>query len=415
VKSPGKVILIANNFPPIRGGSAVVYDNLAKYSGGRIIVIAPQVNYTDGLPIIGWREHDRMASYRVIRLRQLRTVIKTPSWRGYFGKLLFRASDLAIRLRLIRLLLKLIRTESIDAVCIGELMASGWLISLLRRVSIVRILVYVHGEEITTEDPYDGAHERARRALLGADRIIAVSRFTLDAVRDLLGAEADGKISLVENGVDSSRFCSRGKRPDLVELYQLQDRFVFVSVCRLLEKKGIDHAIRAFAKVVRRHPECRYLVVGTGPYEDQLRDIAATAGVTDSMVFAGDVPDEDLAEHYCLGDVFVMPNRQLPNGDTEGFGLVFLEANSCGIPVIAGRDGGSRDAVQHGTNGLVVDGGSIDEIAAAMLTLRENTALREALRHGGLGTAAAANWRRKAGIFLRLCARAEPTDEYQVE
>jgi phosphatidylinositol alpha-1,6-mannosyltransferase len=194
-----------------------------------------------------------------------------------------------------------------------------------------------------------------------------------------------------------------GKRPDLVALYRLQGAFVYVSVSRLLEKKGIDHAIRAFAAVAQRHRECRYVVVGTGPYEETLRRTAIEAGVADSVVFAGEVCDEDLVAHYCLGDVFVMPNRQLPNGDTEGFGLVFLEANSCGIPVIAGRDGGSRDAVQHGVNGLIVNGSSIEEITTAMLSLREDVALRERLKHRAVEIATAAGWRNKAEAFLKLC------------
>jgi phosphatidylinositol alpha-1,6-mannosyltransferase len=200
-----------------------------------------------------------------------------------------------------------------------------------------------------------------------------------------------------------------GKRWDLVELYRLQGGFVFVSVCRLLEKKGIDHAIGAFAAVHARHPECRYVIVGTGPYEDALRRCAAATGAEAGIVFAGEVADDDLVAHYCLGDVFVMPNRELANGDTEGFGLVFLEANSCGIPVIAGRDGGSRDAVQDGVNGLIVDGGSIDDIAAAMLALREDDALREGLRSRALQIAGAADWRGKAEAFLQLCTGAEPS------
>ncbi|MDE2576728.1 MAG: glycosyltransferase family 4 protein, partial [Rhodospirillales bacterium] len=93
------ILLIANNFPPVRGGSAVVYDNLARGAGGRIIVLAPSIAYTDGLPTIGWREHDRMASYRVIRLPLLRTVLDGGG-EGWLRRQRFRAADLLIRLRL---------------------------------------------------------------------------------------------------------------------------------------------------------------------------------------------------------------------------------------------------------------------------------------------------------------------------
>ena len=114
--------------------------------------------------------------------------------------------------------------------------------------------------------------------------------------------------------------------------------------------------------------------------------------------------DDDLVDHYRLGDVFIMPNRELANGDTEGFGLVFLEANSCGLPVIAGRDGGSTDAVCHGQNGLVVNGNSVADIAAAMAALLFDASLRAKLREGARAMAAAADWKEKAALFMRWWA-----------
>jgi phosphatidylinositol alpha-1,6-mannosyltransferase len=274
---------------------------------------------------------------------------------------------------------------------------------MFRFVPGVRTVSYVHGEEITTEDLYDREHVRGRRALQNSDAIIVVSRFTQQAVQRLLGSHAPAKVSLLENGVDGGRF-HPGPRPDeLIELYRLHNCFVFVSVCRLLEKKGVDHAIRAFAQVVARYPDTRYLIVGTGPYAETLRALAQELRLSDQVVFVGQVAEDELADHYRLGDVFIMPNRELPNGDTEGFGLVFLEANSCGLPVIAGRDGGSTDAVQDGGNGLVVNGHSVDDIAAAMLRLKEDPDLRARLRAQGLMVAARAGWAEKARAFLAIC------------
>ena len=399
----GKILLVVNNFPPVRGGSAVVYDNLARYAGGRVLVLAPRTNYADGLPLIGWREHDRRAPFPILRLDLLRTVIDAPRGR-WFGKLRFRLQDIAIRLRLAATVLYLIARRRITAVCLGELLASGWLVGLLCRVPGVTTMVYVHGEEITTDDPYDPDQQRRRRALCGVDRIIVVSRFTLNAVQKLLGAEDTARITLIENGVDTARFRPTPKRLDLVQLYRLEGCFVFVSVCRLLEKKGIDQAIRAFAAIVPERPESRLLIVGQGPYRARLEEIAGEMGITDKIVFTGLVPEEDLVDHYGLGDVFVMPNRALPDGDTEGFGLVFLEANSCGLPVIAGRDGGSTDAVKDGVNGLVVDGRSVAAIADAMARLHDDAELRETLRRQGLATAAAAGWEGKSMAFLHLAS-----------
>lgn len=400
-----RILLVANNFPPVRGGSAVVYDNLARFSRGQIEVLAPKLNYLDGLPLIGWREHDRRARFRTTRVSLLRTVIPPGNRDGPLWRWLLVLSDLRIRLETIVVILWLMMRGGIRTVCIGELLASGWLISLLRRVPGIRLIAYVHGEEITTTDEYDQDNQRRRRALGGASRIVVVSRFTFEAVRQLLGEAAACKISLIANGVDTTRFSPSDKRRDLLELYRLEESFTFVSVCRLLEKKGVDNAIRAFARISRRHPDCRYLIVGSGPYRSTLEAIAAESEVAERVRFAGQVSEDELVDCYRLGDVFVMPNRELPNGDTEGFGLVFLEANACGLPVIAGRDGGSTDAVQHGMNGLVVNGQSVDEIAAAMLVLREDDALREWLRRGALHAAAAAGWPAKAKDFLALCGK----------
>jgi phosphatidylinositol alpha-1,6-mannosyltransferase len=401
------ILLLASNFPPVRGGSAVVYGNLARSLCDRVVVLAPRESYIDGLPLIGWREHDREAPYRIVRCRMLRTRINSGQ-EGRLPKLLFVISDLMIRLRVTSVLARMLLATGARTICVGELLAGGWILQLCRWLPLVRSVVYVHGEEITTRNAYDPDRRRILAALRAADRIVVVSRFTRGAVRALLGPATDAKTTLIENGLDTQRFRPLGKRADLVALYGLADRFVFVSVCRLVEKKGIDNTIRAFVAVRRRYRDCRYLVVGTGPYEAALRRIATEAGVAESVVFAGDVTEEDLVAHYCLGDAFVMPNRALADGDTEGFGLVFLEANGCGLPVIAGRDGGSRDAVQDGVNGLVVDGHSVAAIEAAMLALIGDAALRARLARQGWEVAAEADWRGRAAAFLAVCEGTSP-------
>lgn len=404
LRDHGKVILVANNFAPVRGGSAVVYDNIARQAGGRISILAATRSYHDGNELVGWREHDAGVSYKVVRLPLLRTLLLPGAPPRGFAGARFLATDLAIRISALAALIRLAVRERARTVCVGELIASSWILALLRWAPFIRTVAYVHGEELTTHEAYDPGFRRVRRALADADRIVVVSRFSAQAVNALLGGASRGKVTLIPNGVDGRRFRPRRRRDDLVERYGLRGRFVFVSVCRLLEKKGVDNAIRAFAAVARKHPDSRFLIVGDGPFGSCLRSLAADCGVADQVIFAGPVSEADLADHYCLGDVFVMPNRALANGDTEGFGLVFLEANACGLPVIAGRDGGSTDAVEHRVNGLVVDGASVDEIAEAMFRLREDPAARDELRRGGLARAAAEDWACKATLFLKACA-----------
>lgn len=406
---PAKVLLIANNFPPVRGGSAVVYDNMARAAAGRVDVLAARISYFDGNHQIGWREHDRRAPYHVRRLPLLRTLLHSEPRTGW-RRLRQMAGDLVIRIRLLAAILAMHRRERYAAICLGELLASGWMIGLLRRVLRIRVIPYVHGEEITTRDVYDPGKRRCRAFLEAASGIVVVSRFTEAAVSEMLGAPPADRVRLIENGVANERFTPGPKRPDLLARYGLEGRFVFISVCRLLEKKGVDHAFRAFAALCHEPAadgaEARFLVVGGGAYRPSLEALAAELGIAERVVFAGLVAEEDLVDMYRLGDVFVMPNRALANGDTEGFGLVFLEANACGLPVLAGRDGGSPDAVQDGENGLVVDGNSVAEITAAMRRLRHEPELRERLRRRGREMAQEADWTRRTEAFLAFCTGA---------
>ena len=400
------VLLVVNNFPPVHGGSAVVYGNIARHGGARVAVVAPRLSYADRLPLIGWREHDRHCGCRVLRLPLLRTTLGA-SGRGPLARIAFRADDLVIRLRLVLALVRLLLGTGARTICVGELVASGWLLRLGRLVPRLRMLVYVHGEEITTLDAQPATRARWRRVLLAADRVVVVSRFTEQAVLALLGPEAASRIALIPNGVAGERFRPAPRREDLCRQYGLHG-FTFVSVCRLLEKKGVDNALRAFATIFPEQPDTRFLIVGTGPFESALHALVDELGLRDAVTFAGAVPDAELADHYRAGDVFVMPNRVMPDGDTEGFGLVFLEANACGLPVISGRDGGSTEAVQDGVNGLVVDGHSVPAIAAAMRRLRDDPALFAHLRKGGLAVAADADWGMRVYQFLRLCTPVSP-------
>jgi len=367
-------------------------------------VLAPRLDYRSGRPLPGWQRHDREASYPVIRVRRLRTNL-APRCHGLTTRALAWLDDAALRAALTLRLAWLILHRGIGAVCIGELHANGWILALLRLFPWVVRAVYVHGEEIANRNDYDKDGSRRRCALLAAaQRIVVVSAFTETLVRAHLGEAAKPRLVLIENGVDTARFRARARDPALLARYGLQGCFVFVSVCRLLETKGIDQAIRAFRQVAPRHHDVRFLVVGGGADQTRLAAIAAQCGVADKVVFAGVVANSELTAHCALGDVFAMPNRSLPNGDTEGFGLVFLEANACGVPVIAGDEGGSRDAVRHGESGLRVDGRSVAAIAAAMLDLYDSQPTRDRLRTGGLVRAAASSWGDKASQFVAALA-----------
>jgi phosphatidylinositol alpha-1,6-mannosyltransferase len=133
-------------------------------------------------------------------------------------------------------------------------------------------------------------------------------------------------------------------------------------------RKGQDKVIEALPRIKQAVPQVKYVMVGTGEVHESLIALARQLGVEDSVVFAGNILDQDLAAYYSACDVFLMPCREI-DGDVEGFGIVYLEAGAAGKPVIGGKTGGTDDAIVDGVTGLRVDGTSCDEIADAAIRL----------------------------------------------
>ncbi len=403
VEGTSRCLVVANTFPPVHGGSAIVYDSLARFGGGRVSVLAPQEDYRDGWPIQGWREFDRRAPFKVHRIRLLRTLF-LPEDAGALQRIGGLAADLVIRLSVLRGIWRIVRTEKIAVLCIGELVAGGWLAKACRFAFGLKTVIYIHGEEISTRTRYDEGGQRRRRAFAAADGIVAVSRFTQDTLVRAFGVPP-GKIELVSNGVDLARFVPQPRSAHLTARYGLQGRRVLLTVSRLYARKGMDRVIESLPAVLQRFPDLVYLIVGEGSYRPALESLVAYHDLGRTVVFAGAVPDYELTDHYSLGDVFIMANREMPDGETEGFGLVFLEANACGLPVIAGQAGGSVDAVTDQVNGLVVDGDDTAAIAAAIIRMFEDDGLRQSLRAGGAEVARTSGWDRRVEQFLRFCDR----------
>jgi phosphatidylinositol alpha-1,6-mannosyltransferase len=403
VEGENRCLVVANTFPPVHGGSAIVYDSLARFGGGRVSVLAPQEDYRDGWPIQGWREFDRRAPFNVHRIRLLRTLF-LPEDASALQRIGGLAADLVIRVSVLRGIWRIVRTEKIAVLCIGELVAGGWLAGACRRLFGLKTVIYIHGEEISTRTRYDEGGQRRRRAFAAADGIVAVSRFTQDTLVRGFGVP-DGKIELVSNGVDLDRFVPRPRPNHLMVRYGLEGRRILLTVSRLYARKGMDRVIESLPVVLRRFPDLVYLIVGEGSYRPVLENLVAYHDLGRNVIFAGAVPDYELTEHYSLGDVFIMANREMPDGETEGFGLVFLEANACGLPVIAGKAGGSVDAVTDQVNGLVVDGDDTAAISAAIIRMFEDDGLRESLRAGGADVARASGWDQRVEQFLRFCDR----------
>jgi phosphatidylinositol alpha-1,6-mannosyltransferase len=140
-----------------------------------------------------------------------------------------------------------------------------------------------------------------------------------------------------------------------------------------MPRKGQDVLVQALPLIRRRVPDAALLLVGGGPARHRIERLVDDLGLRAHVVLTGSVPWPELPAHYAAGDVFAMPCRTRLGGlDVEGLGIVFLEAAAVGLPVVAGRSGGSVDAVVDGETGLLVDGGSPTAVADRVAALLED-------------------------------------------
>ncbi|MEL6816136.1 MAG: glycosyltransferase family 4 protein [Cyanobacteria bacterium J06598_3] len=230
-------------------------------------------------------------------------------------------------------------------------------VSGLCRLLRIPYTVLTYGKEVWYELP-----STEKKALQAADRIWTISRYS----RDLACAAnriSPAKFDMLPCVVDGAAFFPAAAAQALIDRYQLQGAKVLTTVARLWPGdiyKGVDVTIRALPKIAEACPTVKYVVIGRGDDQPRLAQLANELGVADRVVFAGFVPDEALVAHYQSADVYVMPSK-------EGFGIVYLEAMACGVPVIAGDDDGSADPVQDGRLGWQVPHRDSDAVAAACI------------------------------------------------
>jgi D-inositol-3-phosphate glycosyltransferase len=229
----------------------------------------------------------------------------------------------------------------------------------------------------------------------GADRIIAPTPVEADDLVDLYGADR-GRIRIVSPGVDASVFAPRPRAEARARLHLSNDRLLLF-VGRLQPFKGPDVAIRALARAVARAPELtRDVVLGVvgGPTgyaqsKDEvarLMALAARSGVGDRVVFFPPQPHQRLADFYSAAEALLVPSR------SESFGLVALEAQACGTPVIAASAGGLRYVVRDGETGFLVLGHDPDRYADRILQLLADPVLAARLSRGAVVHAGRFSW-----------------------
>ncbi len=342
-----RYLILTELFLPTKGGTAVWFDEVYRRLGGKgIHILTAQVP--------GSEAHDKNHPNTIHRLDLARHPWIRPSSLPAYLRLFFRGLRLGLN-------------HDFEAVHAGRVLPEGLVAWAIARLIRRPVVIYAHGEEITTWRRSPRRLKAMTFAYRHADKIIANSDFTRGELIKL-GVSA-GRITIIHPGVDLERFHPDYETADLRASIGLgAEQRLILSVGRLSRRKGFDQVIAALPSLLARGLDVHHALIGIGEDREYLELRARQHGVSERVHFLGHVDAAELPRWYCAADVFAMPNREI-DGDTEGFGMVFIEAAACGTPSVAGLAGGTASAVLDGQTGLRIDGESGQAVADALLAL----------------------------------------------
>lgn len=338
-----KTLLISWDFPPQTGGVARYWGNLCQYlPSGDLVVLAPQN--------IKSNDFDSEQKYIVERTKmKFTSKFVWPKW-----------------LPLVWQVFSLIRKHKIEHILVSEVLPTGTVALLIKWIKKIPYTLSFHGMDIAWAMRQKRKNFLLRLILKNSHSILTNSKYTSKLILDFLPS-VEAKIIVVYPGLSI-----QDKKTSYIAFSPDKNRFIVLSVGRLVERKGFDKSIEAIKALKNRYPDILYIIVGQGEYESTLRQIVLDNQLENWVKIYNKVSDSELSGFYQSAKVFLMPSRSLANGDVEGFGIVYLEANYYGLPVIAGNVGGMPEAVENNVNGLVVDGEKVIDIISAIQTIIEN-------------------------------------------
>ncbi|MFC3520904.1 glycosyltransferase family 4 protein [Streptomonospora nanhaiensis] len=280
--------------------------------------------------------------------------------------------------RTVRRIKELMRGYDCDRVLLAEA-PLGLMAAPLRAEGVGEVVAATRG--VGRWGP--AATSMLRRIGGGADVVAYPGESQRPLVQQALPPGSGARLVRLAPGVDTTAFRPGLDGDDLRERFDLGDGPVVLCVGRLDRRAGVDSLIRAMTWLRPRFPGVRLLVAGEGPDRRRLRALAAWAGVEGSVVFAGACGPQELPRLCAVADVFALPGRPGSPGRGMMPGAGFLEAAACGLPVVAGVDGGAGDLVRHGETGYVVDGGNARSVAQHLSHLLANPEAARAMGERG--------------------------------
>jgi phosphatidylinositol alpha-1,6-mannosyltransferase len=340
-----RILLVTSEFPPGPGGIGhhawFLAKELVKRESIEIEVLCPK-DYASELGVLKFDEESPFKIHRFNRIKGLTYVLRIIK----LSKLLFGNSY-------------------------THFMASGkfalWLIWIQKVFARkTKTLCILHGSEVNLSNNLLRLFTHS--SISKFKTIISVSTFTQSLLPQWILDDAE-RLRVIPNGLDKSDFVFKNN-------IELKGVPALLTVGHVSPRKGQHRLIKALPKLSEQFPQIHYHIVGRPINQKVLELLAMDLGVESHVTFHGSVKQhQDLWDFYRAADIFVLLSENQPNGDVEGFGIVALEANACGMPVLGAKYCGVEEAVKHKESGYLVNGDSADEILEGIQFCLDNKVL----------------------------------------
>lgn len=352
-----QVLLVTNDFPPTLGGIQSYLRDFVSLIGSDDIIVFASTQDAQAAAT-----YDAQVPYKVIRANT-NVMLPTPKIRAQMQEI--------------------IKAHGIETVWFGAAAPLGLLGKAAKNAGAKRVVASTHGHEIGWSLFALG------RALLGrigkhADVVTYISEYTRPTMQKSFGDTPE--YIHMPSGVDAEKFqvLDAAEKQQLRAQLGYEGQKTIVCISRLVARKGQDRLIEVMPEVLQQDPQAHLVIIGAGSYEKHLRRmVAKRPEIQHRVTFTGRVDEQTMGQYLASASIFAMPCRTRGKGlDVEGLGIVYLEAQASGVPVIAGDSGGAPETVTKDT-GIVVGGNDTAALTAALCRLLADEQLRADLGAAG--------------------------------
>lgn len=351
-----RILIINYEYPPVGGGGGVICRDIAEElvkMGHEITVITSQYN--------GLNDEEMVEGVNIIRvpvwMRKDLSVATIISMLSYVPSCILKAN-------------KLLRQKQFDVINTHFAIPSGPAGQYISTKHKIPNILTIHGGDLfdpsKSLSPHKtfGLKQTVRRMLHKADDVVAQSSDTKRNAQDFYHINRD--IKIIPLGIKQNVYPAKKKS----ELGLPEDKLILSTIGRLLKRKDYPETLQIINRLKDQIP-VQLLIMGEGPEEENIRAKINELNLQDSVTLLGRVNDEEKFQYLSVSDIYVSTAIH------EGFGIVFLEAMECGLPVVCYNRGGQADFLQDGKTGFLIELGDVESFSLKLGELLKHRDLRE--------------------------------------